>query len=250
MKKLLCTLLIIGILSLYWSVAFSDQMKQVNDDKVDTTILYSVKDQIVVTSDQVSEYCKNGWSQSKPIIIYNANGDTRTILVEELQDYQAVGWYIEPVIKIYNKDCIESIVKERELEYYLSQGWYATYEEAKKASVNQRELQLLARIIHAEAADNLIWDRRYVAVVVMNRVDSTTFPNSITEVAYQKGQYACINNKKFNSEIPQECLEIAEAVMLGERFGVPSNVVFQSQSRQGLGVWKKIGKTYYCYGKI
>ena len=249
MKKLLCALLLISAFTLLCCTVFSDQTNTIND-KVDTTILYSVDKQIVVTSDQVETYCKNGWSQSKPIIVYNINGDTRTILVEELSDYQAVGWYIEPVIKIYNIDCIESIVKERELEYYISQGWYATYDEAKRASINQQELYLLARIIHAEAADNLIEDRRYVAVVVMNRVAASTFPNSITEVAYQKGQYACINNKKFNSTIPDECLQIAEEVILGERFGVPKNVVFQSQSRQGLGVWKKIGKTYYCYGNI
>ena len=130
-------------------------------------------------------------------------------------------------------------------ESYLQKGFYLEPRE-----VNYNDMVLIAKVIYAEATQNpnlRLTDRRYVGAVIMNRVRHPKFPNTVSGVIYAKGQYACVGNRWFNQNPPQECLDIAKQVLLGETFGVPSNVVFQAQFTQGRGVWKKVGVHYYCY---
>ena len=52
---------------------------------------------------------------------------------------------------------------------------------------------LLAKLINAEAGEGCsIEHNQLVGCVVMNRVKDTRFPNTISEVIYQKNQYSSI----------------------------------------------------------
>ena len=114
--------------------------------------------------------------------------------------------------------------------------------------MNTNDVNLLARLIYAEAAANNILDKQYVGAVVMNRLRSGLWGNTLKSVIYAKGQYACTwQGKKFNSTPPEDCISIAQALLQGETYGVPKNVIFQAQFKQGSGVWKKVGSHYYCY---
>ena len=48
---------------------------------------------------------------------------------------------------------------------------------------------LLSRIVYAEAGNQGYWGKRYVAAVVINRVNSNRFPNTVSEVISQPGQF-------------------------------------------------------------
>ncbi|MFS0824035.1 cell wall hydrolase [Bacillus sp. 1P02SD] len=59
--------------------------------------------------------------------------------------------------------------------------------------VTNEEKELLARLVHAEAKGEPYAGKVAVATVVLNRVDSSEFPNSIKDVIYEKasgGSYA------------------------------------------------------------
>lgn len=49
-----------------------------------------------------------------------------------------------------------------------------------------REMNILYRIVEAEAGNNSNYCKRNVAHVILNRVDSSRFPNSIEDVVFQK----------------------------------------------------------------
>ncbi|WP_175638782.1 cell wall hydrolase [Metabacillus schmidteae] len=55
-------------------------------------------------------------------------------------------------------------------------------------SVTTSEMDLLARLVHAEAKGEPFAGKVAVASVVLNRVDSSLFPNDIKSVIYQKDQ--------------------------------------------------------------
>lgn len=57
--------------------------------------------------------------------------------------------------------------------------------------VSQAEIEMLACVIYCEAGGDTICDetRYYVADVVLNRIESDLFPNSMWEVLMQKGAY-------------------------------------------------------------
>lgn len=115
------------------------------------------------------------------------------------------------------------------------------------------ELYLLARVIYSEAgSDRLCTElREKVGSVIMNRVASPEFPDTLEEVIYQDGQYAEVRTDSFRyyTYPGRECAEIALRLLRGERY-LPENVVFQANFRQGSGVYAQYsteyGMTYFC----
>ena len=115
-------------------------------------------------------------------------------------------------------------------------------------SYTQSDLDLLSRVVFSEAGSDWISNehQRAVASVVLNRVSDKRFPNSIKEVVYQKGQYGCVNNGMIKNTPNKRAIENAKYV-LENGITIPQNVVWQSQFRQGKGVWKYIEGHYFCY---
>ena len=114
------------------------------------------------------------------------------------------------------------------------------------------ELYLLARVIDCEAGSDWLTDdfRLCVGGVVLNRVASPEFPDTLQEVIYQRGQYNVVNTPRFASLAPRRaCVDAAMRLLQGERRMVPA-VVFQSDSLQGelftMYADRRLGNTYFC----
>lgn len=60
--------------------------------------------------------------------------------------------------------------------------------------IYQGELQLLACVVYAEAGNQDMTGKRLVAGTILNRVDSAAYPNTISEVVYQPGQFSCVKD--------------------------------------------------------
>ena len=115
-------------------------------------------------------------------------------------------------------------------------------------------LLLLAKIIHAEAGSSWLTEehRQLVASVVINRVNSSEFPNTIYDVIHQRGQYSSAGTKYFNSLKPSKACVFSALKVLANGSIAPKDVVFQAGFKQGSGVYKSIndrilGTTYFCY---
>ena len=218
---------------------------EVNEAEVPMKTLYALDGrEITIPEVEVDVYTKLGWYLKPAMLIYNLKQEQILIYKEQFEEYHKVGWYSEPVFKLFNPAGGYEIVAKSKLEEYKQRGF------KEPLPVNENDVVLLARVIHAEATQqpNLrVMDRQYVGAVVMNRVRHPRFPNTLQGVIYARGQYACVGNYWFNQYPSQECLDIARQLLEGETFGVPSNVVFQAQFRQGKGIWKQVGVHYYCY---
>jgi len=120
------------------------------------------------------------------------------------------------------------------------------------AAVSFDDLLLLSRVIDAMAGSDWLTEdfRLCVGEVVLNRVASPEFPNTLHDVVYQRGQYAVVNTARFQSARPrEECVEAALRLLLGERHMVPA-VVYQSDCVQGelftMFPDRQLGSTYFC----
>ena len=111
----------------------------------------------------------------------------------------------------------------------------------------ETEVELLARVIEAEAGGESDYHKLCVGTVVMNRVDSEKYPNSIEGVIYQPGQYQCVTNSHINNEPSESSYEAAESILDGRRM-FRSSVVYQAEFIQGKVV-EKVGNTYFCEGE-
>src|SRR5699024_912548 len=94
--------------------------------------------------------------------------------------------------------------------------------------------------------------RMAVGEVVLNRVASPEFPDTLEEVVFQPGQYSAADRDWFEVLIPfRPCLEAALRLLGGERVIGDASVVFQSGGLQGgvaLELYDSVyGSTYFCY---
>lgn len=118
----------------------------------------------------------------------------------------------------------------------------------KEEPINEEELELLAHVIFAEAGSDWCADEMLYGVgsVVLNRMASDHFPDTMYEVIYQEGQYACTWDGNIEKEPNERAYRIAEDLL---RNGptMPPNVVFQAQFEQGDGTYCSIQTMYFCY---
>ncbi len=117
------------------------------------------------------------------------------------------------------------------------------------------EEDLLARIIACEMGCNWIPDEQqlYVGSVVLNRVASDLFPDTLQAVIYQPGQYAPAISGWLETVQPDERTRENARWLLENGSVLPENVLYQSTVVQGevyasyydetLGT-----TTYYCFG--
>ena len=118
----------------------------------------------------------------------------------------------------------------------------------EKKKVNEADVLNLARIIHAENGGHKDDEALLLTgVVVLKRVKSKHYPDTIIDVISQKGQYSTYADGKFWNEPSKRSVRIARKLLstnISEKY--PNNLVFQSEFKQGKKVYKKLGHEYFC----
>ena len=80
---------------------------------------------------------------------------------------------------------------------------------------NESEIYTLARLVHAEARGEPYVGKVAVAAVVLNRVKSPSFPNTISGVIYQAGAVYCVADWESNLAPDSDSLRAARDAMNG-----------------------------------
>jgi len=77
------------------------------------------------------------------------------------------------------------------------------------------EIDLLARLVRAEAQGEPFEGKVAVADVVLNRVKSPAFPDTIRGVIYQKGQFQPVQNGQINKPADRDSIEAVSEALIG-----------------------------------
>ena len=64
--------------------------------------------------------------------------------------------------------------------------------------LSQEDVDLISRVVMAEAEDEPYEGKIYVVDTILNRVDSKKFPNTVRDVIYQKDQFTSMWNGRYN----------------------------------------------------
>ncbi len=75
------------------------------------------------------------------------------------------------------------------------------------------EMELLAQLVQAEAGNQDLTGKRLVVDVVLNRVDSEQFPDTVEDVIFQKKQFSVIEDGAFEKaawNISEDCFKAVE----------------------------------------
>ena len=108
------------------------------------------------------------------------------------------------------------------------------------------DLYILSHVITGEAEGCSRDMKLSVGSVVLNRVSDDRFPDTIAEVVFQPGQYACTWDGNYYREPSQDTIDIA-AELLEDGAVIDESVVWQAEFPQGVGVYDIIGNMYFCY---
>ena len=81
----------------------------------------------------------------------------------------------------------------------------STKKQTDQSSTNNSKdmVELLARLINGEARGEPYKGQVAVGAIVMNRVKSSEFPDTISGVIYQKGQFSCVTDGQINKAIDE-----------------------------------------------
>lgn len=114
------------------------------------------------------------------------------------------------------------------------------------------DLFYLAAAVCREAGGESEEIQLLVANVVINRVNSSIYPDTIYGVLTDYRQYGMM--WKYGVSFPKwadqktidHCYDVARRILDGERV-CPDNVLFQAEFVQGSGIYKEFDGFYFCY---
>ena len=113
--------------------------------------------------------------------------------------------------------------------------------QAEAEAVQQAEKELLASLIFCEAGNQPYEGQVAVGAVVMNRIKSSSYPDTMEEVIYQSGQFAPTWNGSLNKVLKQgassTAYQVAQDALAGARHSAVINCLqFRSASTGVSGV--------------
>lgn len=83
------------------------------------------------------------------------------------------------------------------------------------STIVSADQKLLAKLVYAEARGESYKGQVAVAAVVLNRVASSSFPNTISGVIYQTGAFSCVSNGSINNTPNDSAVRAALDAMNG-----------------------------------
>lgn len=120
------------------------------------------------------------------------------------------------------------------------------------ALYSQADLDLLAAIIYAEAGDQIRYGTdalRLVGDVIMNRVHSPAWPDTVSGVVYQAGQFSPVTDGGLDrawGHVTSECYEAAARALSGDQ--IDTNIIYFSMGYCANGVFAfQYGDHFFGY---
>ena len=107
---------------------------------------------------------------------------------------------------------VDGIAGKKTLE---AMGIFNSSGNSSSSSTNSSNLNLLARVVYSEARGEPYAGQVAIAAVVLNRVKSSSFPNTISGVVYQKGAFTAVSGGQINLTPNQTAYNAARDALNG-----------------------------------
>lgn len=171
--------------------------------------------------------------------------------IEIFSDPEEDGWYWE---KKFQEDLEKEVSEPKDpLPIVITSTGSSlivenTLPEELEEEVNwtEEDKEYLVMVLTGECQNRSYDVQLLYGSVVLNRVNSKRFPNTIKEVCTAKKQYECFNNGMAYRTPTQDSIDAAQ-YLLENGSVIPENVVFQARFKQGDGIWKEVQGEYFCY---
>ena len=119
------------------------------------------------------------------------------------------------------------------------------------AGVNTSDIQLMARAINGEARGEPYEGQVAVGAVILNRVKSSQFPNTIAGVIYQSGAFDAVSDGQINLSPDATAKKAAQDALNGWDPSYGAIYYFNPSTATNKWIWSRpmtvtIGKHRFC----
>ncbi len=155
---------------------------------------------------------------------FGMSGDTVREIQRRLRDW---GYYFGAVDGYYGKQTENAVIWFQQKHRIRIDGIVGA-QTAEKLGVsisagggggsgdgNSNDVYLLAKVVYGEARGEPYTGKVAVAAVVLNRVDSSKFPDSLAGVVYQPGAFSVVDDGQINLAPDQDALRAARDAING-----------------------------------
>ncbi len=117
--------------------------------------------------------------------------------------------------------------------------------------ISNSDLYLLSCCVYGEARGESYTGKVAVAAVVLNRVKSSQFPNTISGVIYQKNAFTCVSDGQINLGTNDECTRAAQDALNGWDPSGGALYYFNPATATSAWIWSRpqlitIGRHIFC----
>lgn len=130
-------------------------------------------------------------------------------------------------------------------------GITSTGNSSTSTSSNSNNVNLLAHLIYGEARGEPYTGQVAVGAVIMNRVKSSSFPNSIAGVIYQSGAFDAVSDGQINMTPDSTAIKAAQDALNGWDPSYGAIYYFNPNTATNKWIWSRpmtvtIGKHRFC----
>ena len=128
---------------------------------------------------------------------------------------------------------------------------YSSSSSGSSSSTNSNDLNLLARVVYGEARGEPYAGQVAVAAVTLNRVKSSSFPNTLAGVVYQSGAYDAVRDGQINLTPDSTAKKAAQDAMNGWDPSYGAIYYFNPATATNKWIWSRpmtvtIGNHRFC----
>ena len=156
------------------------------------------------------------------VVAWGDKGDQVTLIQQKLKQY---GYFSGTLDGVFGKQTYDAVVWFQRKNGLKVDGAVGESTAAalgitltgsvSAASYNESETYLLGRLVHGEARGEPYVGKVAVAAVVLNRVKSPSFPNTISGVIYQSGAFDAVSDGQINLTPDEDSLRAARDALNG-----------------------------------
>ncbi len=197
-------------------------------------------------------------SQVEALSKYGSTGSEVRTIQEKLKRW---GYYTGNVDGIYGSLTVAAVKKFQQKNGLSVDGIAGTQtlnamgimtsSSSGSTSSNSSDVNLLARLIYGEARGESYTGQVAVGAVVLNRVKSSSFPNTISGVIYQKGAFDAVADGQINLTPNSTAIKAAQDALNGWDPSYGAIYYFNPSTATNKWIWSRpmtvtIGKHRFC----
>lgn len=197
-------------------------------------------------------------SEVEALSKYGSRGTEVRTIQEKLKRW---GYYSGSVDGIYGSQTVSAVKKFQKKNGLTVDGIAGTQtlkamgitssSSSPSSSNNSSNVNLLARVVYGEARGEPYTGQVAVAAVVLNRVKSSKFPNSISGVVYQNGAFDAVADGQINMTPDATAKKAAQDALNGWDPSYGAIYYFNPNTATNKWIWSRpmtvtIGKHRFC----